>query len=627
MGDSVKNNAVEENMSKKKVEEKHISKWICIPFILVFIVIPFIVEGKTYQIGLNEYGWYSTNTTSYDFFLYWKSRLIMVTGLLSALILAWNVYISQNQKGKNRRNKGETIEYKILFWLPLCLYGIFTFLSAVFSENINYAFWGSAEQFEGAFVLISYFVLAFYGLYFVSRYALEEKIVSWIVWGTLIVSFIGALQFMNLDFYRTGLAKGLMTLLDSNLAGKDFTFSFALGRTYATLYNPNYVGSYVALLLPFAVIFFVIGKETWKKVLAVATTICLILSLVGSESMTGYIAIFIMAILLIIMLIPFMKKYAKRFLICGASVVIVFVILIVVKKDAFSYGMNKIFHPIKNNYTVSSVEAKKGEGLTIYTKDRSFNVKMEAANGKANFTFTDGNGQELPMTYDEQTKQIKIAEKGYEGFAFTATIMQVNNKSMAGFKMQKDGKTWNFVDINGTYQFLSNYGKAVPIRQIDAFGFENLQHFASRRGFIWSRTIPLIGKHLFIGSGPDTFVLEFPNDDFVGMVNNDYSGNMVTKPHNMYMQIAVQTGVISLIAFLVLYFVYFIDCIRLYWKREPDCMVYIGMACMLGTFGYMVTGLANDSTVTVAPIFWCLLGVGSALNYKIRRRETLQQVK
>ena len=40
----------------------------------------------------------------------------------------------------------------------------------------------------------------------------------------------------------------------------------------------------------------------------------------------------------------------------------------------------------------------------------------------------------------------------------------------------------------------------------------------------------------------------------------------------------------------------------------------IGLGIMLGTFGYIVTGLANDSTVAVAPLYWCLLGTGMAVN-------------
>ena len=38
------------------------------------------------------------------------------------------------------------------------------------------------------------------------------------------------------------------------------------------------------------------------------------------------------------------------------------------------------------------------------------------------------------------------------------------------------------------------------------------------------------------------------------------------------------------------------------------------MAVMVALFGYMVTGIANDSTVAVAPVFWGMLGFGMAVN-------------
>ncbi|MBQ6537965.1 MAG: hypothetical protein IJL75_03570 [Eubacterium sp.] len=28
--------------------------------------------------------------------------------------------------------------------------------------------------------------------------------------------------------------------------------------------------------------------------------------------------------------------------------------------------------------------------------------------------------------------------------------------------------------------------------------------------------------------------------------------------------------------------------------------------------GYLIVGFANDSTITVAPVYWCLLGLGYA---------------
>ena len=120
---------------------------------------------------------------------------------------------------------------------------------------------------------------------------------------------------------------------------------------------------------------------------------------------------------------------------------------------------------------------------------------------------------------------------------------------------------------------------------------------------------------MLIGSGPNTFVFEFPNDDYIGMKNVGYDGSVVTKPHNMLMQIWVQTGFLSLLAFLALYVFYFAASMKLYFRKTGYRRgELLGVGILLGTFGYLVTGLANDSTVAVAPVYWCLLGAGIAVN-------------
>ena len=166
-----------------------------------------------------------------------------------------------------------------------------------------------------------------------------------------------------------------------------------------------------------------------------------------------------------------------------------------------------------------------------------------------------------------------------------------------------------------SYRMYNPFDKVDGLRHIESIGFEKNQHFGSRRGYIWSRTFPLLKRHILYGSGPNTFVYEFPNDDYVGMKNVGYDGAVVTKPHNMFLQIWVQTGFVSLLAFLALYGLYFVESIRLYFLcgglRSSE---KIGLGIMLGTFGYIVTGLANDSTVAVAPLYWCLLGTGMAVN-------------
>jgi hypothetical protein len=87
----------------------------------------------------------------------------------------------------------------------------------------------------------------------------------------------------------------------------------------------------------------------------------------------------------------------------------------------------------------------------------------------------------------------------------------------------------------------------------------------------------------------------------------------------MYLQIAVQTGVLSLIAFLLFYTMYFISSVRIYF-RGLFRSIYsrLGVAIFIGTISYMVTGIANDSNINTAPIFWALIGVGIAVNYKAK---------
>jgi hypothetical protein len=59
--------------------------------------------------------------------------------------------------------------------------------------------------------------------------------------------------------------------------------------------------------------------------------------------------------------------------------------------------------------------------------------------------------------------------------------------------------------------------------------------------------------------------------------------------------------------------------IRLYIKgRFTSDYAKLGAAIFVGTIGYMVSSITNDSSITTAPMFWTLMGVGIAVNYKAK---------
>jgi len=97
----------------------------------------------------------------------------------------------------------------------------------------------------------------------------------------------------------------------------------------------------------------------------------------------------------------------------------------------------------------------------------------------------------------------------------------------------------------------------------------------------------------------------FPQNDYAGKYSSgSYSHIIYDKPHNMYLQMLVCTGLISCLAFIVLIAMTIIKSIKLR-QNKP-----LGLVLAAGIFGFMVAGLFNDSNVCTMPIFYGLLGVG-----------------
>ena len=135
------------------------------------------------------------------------------------------------------------------------------------------------------------------------------------------------------------------------------------------------------------------------------------------------------------------------------------------------------------------------------------------------------------------------------------------------------------------------------------------------RGYIWAKTIPLLKKYILLGSGADSFTLVFPQSDYLDAYKGGYENMIISKPHCAYLQIAVQTGVLSLIALLAFYLWYAIKCLKLYFgKRELSFEQALAAGIFSGTVGFMVIWIANDSTICVTPIFAALIGLGIVLN-------------
>ncbi|MDE6908659.1 MAG: Ig-like domain-containing protein, partial [Lachnospiraceae bacterium] len=164
---------------------------------------------------------------------------------------------------------------------------------------------------------------------------------------------------------------------------------------------------------------------------------------------------------------------------------------------------------------------------------------------------------------------------------------------------------WYFTDRteDGGYTYITPYGKADSITEAKSIFSGQWDSLLTYRGYIWGRTVPLLGKSIVWGSGPNTFALVFPQNDYLtrAKLKEGFFREILIKPHNMYLQAALETGVASLLLLLAFWGRYLIESFRLYRKKEGrDGVGLIGLAIFAGIAGYLLAGITNDSIVAAA---------------------------
>jgi len=133
-------------------------------------------------------------------------------------------------------------------------------------------------------------------------------------------------------------------------------------------------------------------------------------------------------------------------------------------------------------------------------------------------------------------------------------------------------------------------------------------HEGSSRLIIWQKDLTILDDYFWIGSGVDTHAIVFPAtpDELEKYFNNRTI--MVDKAHNEYLQIAVTLGIPALLIYLMLLLLIYRKAINAL-KIAENNQILIILKLLAIITGYLVQALFNISVVSVAPIFWMLLGI------------------
>lgn len=621
--------------SNNPLEKKYPIAYL-LPLIAILAIIPAIVYCYTYDTGLLQYDWYQGPGEALDFFLHTKMVWLLIVLAVMLFVLIYMIFSEEITPLWDKK------------LIPLFIYCGLTFLSALFSINRGYSFSGIYEQFESVWVLLGYGLIVYYAFFNLHTEDAVKRIIPFFVGGVTLMCIIGLTQALSADIFRLDFVQKLIQPKEA----EKLTFAFEEGRTYLTLYNPNYVGFYAALIVPVLVALLFHTNKLLFRIGYGLLTFSMLFILFASQSRAGIIAL---AVSFVIMLICMRKVFFKNWIITTAAigiVVIAFIGINIMNHGVLIDRMKGMFSAEKEMHPLESIVTDKDVTITYNGNDIHFEL-VKDENKKDSIKITDNTGKAVAVTEntenntientadttstDKNTKEAtetitpKVTETGSladDRFPFKYAIMHAEEDgSLLGFQVTIDDKNWYFTNTlmeNDSTYYIRALGNALFKLKTHEKGVAFLEehyHFANMRGYIWARTLPLLKKYFFLGSGPDTFIIAFPNDDLVGLYNSGHDNEIITRPHCMYLQIAVQTGVPSLIAFLTFFIWYICSSLKLYWKQDySELLPKIGVGILASVIGYMILGLTNDSCIAVSPIFFALAGMGLGINYYLKKQ-------
>ncbi len=445
--------------------------------------IPLIIRLKRiYFVGINEAPFYRFSTgIKFNYYDYYKALSIWIIAIGTIIIL---IYQLKNKEIEFKKNK---ITFLVFIFIYMGL------ISTLMSHYINTSLWGDFTRSEGLITYISYIVL-FIGASSINLNKVGlNRYISFLAIGVSILSLIGIFQYFGLDLLRTNLnyyltiPKNLMHIITEGR----FNFKF-INRSVATLGNPNYVGSYVATVLPLFIGLYIFSSHKKSYYINLLTCNLLFAFLIGSGSRGGMVGLFLALLVLLILNYKRIKKYYRRYIILFISFLLIFTLM--------------------NIY---------GDGFA---------------------------SERISRLLGDIFKLVDFQDENYE---------------------------------------------------------ENIDTLGSKRGLIWKLSIPMIKETILIGHGPDTYLFYYPQDK--SFQEGYYV--LVDKPHNLYLQIAINMGLLALIAFIIINLLILTKGYK--YLRLNNCgrdNIYT-TSLMVSIVGYLTQGLFNDSVVSVAPIYWIHLGL------------------
>lgn len=570
-------------------------------------MIPLIVRLKVIALEPAIYLLWDGKKVNIDFFAYYKG--IFLTAAAISALLIYFFACSRERLLAIRKNRSW---YFLIGALSLLI-----LLSFFFSDYDRLSLYGAPDRYEGIYIWIAYFIL----LFFASEYVFDDRTDYWIIASvflfTLLISVLGFFQYIEKDLFDTEFFRRLV-IPD---VYKQYRESFYLAgdsvrNLYGTSYHYNYMGSLAPMLLAFSSVLMFFHPRSLIRRVSVSVVFLSFFLTIGSTARSGLVAVGVFFLFMLLFFAGRIFGDPKRKKIFFAAILSMGLLAAFGPGKTMLYRLPSLVEDLKQISRSEGVDYRaeiplknvsiEGEKIRIEIEDKTLLIEPRQER------LTDEEGKEI--AYQEEQKDLWKLSAPYENYRIAFVRDEKANRCYIKVDNTK-GIELFFVDTGEKIEATNPKGLIISLEEAPSFGFSGKERLGSSRGYIWSRTLPLLSSRLLLGYGPDSFLAVFPQGDIYAKLYAYGSiWTVVDKPHNLYLQMVVNAGWLFLLIFVFMVGKLFWSFYRRYRPKDAEIKEKdaLGLACFMAVIAYLGAGFFNDSVLSVAPIFWVFFGLAIA---------------
>lgn len=489
----------------------------------------------------------------------------------------------------------------IVTFILLGIYLIIGLLSSILSEYTAQTWFGIYMLYEGYVALVAYVIIFASAWYWIDREEVVQFVKKCLTILGIVIGILAIAEQFGMHYYNNIIVHWLGNLNGEVGTGETSVLTFG---------NSDYLGMYCAMLLPI-VVSQINLRSHFKNIFFTATSaVLLAYTLLSTKVMNAIIFGFSMTILLLIIWIIRSNWVRTAKILVTSTVVIAFFagctgFLVSRTGSTIQEKMEHLWVGIEqtDTFQLLSMDIEKNK-IIFQNADTEWIIAMENESFDENNLrfYCDGNEVKYNIKGDTFYFYESALSNCYVQFLDEEQQILVNMGYPTAIQANWNNGSWNVVGTGGT--LLTSIPKVSQSKSL-----QQCYTFLNGRVFVWANTFSLLKNCILLGNGPATTIFYLNQNDLPALLNIFGTYVLYNKPHCWYLQIAQDTGIISLICILGVLTVFFVYGVHICFSKKHKWSFFrTGLLIGIGT--YCLTALLNDSMIYHAPMFWFILGLG-----------------